>query len=834
MVILEDLQWASPSSLELFAFLAATFRRDRIVLVGTVGKDMALGTNPGQDMARLLRGLKRQANYLEIRVPALSKSELEELADALVTGVPAKRVSELARRSGGNPLFVEQLCAYAGTGADDLPPSLTSLIIARLDSLGSPTRRVIDLLATGARPLPGGVLAAATNYSPPRLERALAVLRREGFLSETADGYSVRHSLVTEIAYESLHGRDRAHIHAVLAKAMAQSPTPPIPSSSATAERAYHLRMSHQIADACEAFVQAARAARDARAYAEGKRHFQAALELLAGLDHQEQTRLGRLGVVQEAAEVAFASGDASLAVRLLRSELAMTNGGPPGVEGRLRRRLGSYLLGLTEDREAITELETATRLLGSPSDLTERGRAVGTLGASLMLVGEYRQCRRFSREALRIARDVGDVFMQSQALNFLGVAEANLGNINPGLHLLDRAVEIGRISGRADAEYEAILNRSEILQLADQLDAASDTASAAAERARSEGLFGGVGAMLVAAASSALIQGGRWQHADSLIQTGLRTVALQEARANLLALRGWLRMAHGDFARARKALTLSRRAMRPDRVDVLPIVVTADAEMALWAGDLATAHELVREGLETMANSDGAFARLRLISLAVRIEADTAQRALLLNLPTKHEEAVAAAQKAAAEAELLPIGDQAPAGVRAERRLIVAEADRAAGVLELDVWEEIRDLWQLAGRPYPSAYANLRLAEAGLREHERGVARLALDEASRTSATLGARPLESEIVAVAKRARIPLTNAEGHTSRRTHPMGLTNREAEVLGLIARGLTNRKIADALFVSEATVASHVSHVLSKLGARTRQEAAAAATDIPLDT
>jgi DNA-binding NarL/FixJ family response regulator len=64
--------------------------------------------------------------------------------------------------------------------------------------------------------------------------------------------------------------------------------------------------------------------------------------------------------------------------------------------------------------------------------------------------------------------------------------------------------------------------------------------------------------------------------------------------------------------------------------------------------------------------------------------------------------------------------------------------------------------------------------------------------------------------------------------------MGLTNREAEVLGLIARGLTNRKIADALFVSEATVASHVSHVLSKLGARTRQEAAAAATDIPLDT
>lgn len=71
----------------------------------------------------------------------------------------------------------------------------------------------------------------------------------------------------------------------------------------------------------------------------------------------------------------------------------------------------------------------------------------------------------------------------------------------------------------------------------------------------------------------------------------------------------------------------------------------------------------------------------------------------------------------------------------------------------------------------------------------------------------------------------VPVAAAERFTLNKTRlqELGITPRELEILGLIARGLSNREIADQLFVSENTVKTHSSRLFDKLSARRRTQA-----------
>ncbi len=147
------------------------------------------------------------------------------------------------------------------------------------------------------------------------------------------------------------------------------------------------------------------------------------------------------------------------------------------------------------------------------------------------------------------------------------------------------------------------------------------------------------------------------------------------------------------------------------------------------------------------------------------------------------------------------------------------------------DAWERVLAEFG-PGYVYETARTQWRLAEAlveaGRRDEAIGVWRAARDTASR----LGAAPLGAALADLARRARLDPAHenrgGHGNGAGGTSPLAaLTDREREVLSLIAKGKSNREIGTELFITPKTASVHVSNILAKLGAASRTEAAAIA-------
>jgi DNA-binding NarL/FixJ family response regulator len=144
--------------------------------------------------------------------------------------------------------------------------------------------------------------------------------------------------------------------------------------------------------------------------------------------------------------------------------------------------------------------------------------------------------------------------------------------------------------------------------------------------------------------------------------------------------------------------------------------------------------------------------------------------------------------------------------------------------------WDDAARTWHALGQPYEEAQSLVAAAAAHAAEGNRAAANTALQAAAEIAAELGAAPLTDAAEHLARRARLSIARISAetpnpHGGHRSGRFGLTPRGLEVLGLVAKGMSNRQLAAELFISTNTAGVHVSRILTKLGVATRTEAAA---------
>lgn len=830
VLVIEDLHWADPSTRGFLSFLVRNIGRERLLLVATYRTDELHRRHP---LRQFLGEVERLPVVERLELAPFTRRELaQQLAAILESSPDPALVEELFARSQGNPFFAEELLAASGdSGGQRLPESLRDALTARVERLSSEARQVVRSAAVAGSIVGHRLLVAASALPDGQLAAALREAIENNVLVQdpVSESYGFRHELLREALYEELLPGERVALHAALARALESDPGLAVGAHGAAAQRATHWSAAHEVARALAASVQAGFEAEQVWSFEEANAHFEHAVELWAGVAPERRPeRLSLVQLLARAADAAYLSGQNHRAATLTRSALGTIDAGAePMAAGLAHARLGRYLLADFILPQALDEYRVAAALVPEEPSAARASILAGEAHI-LMLQGEALHARAPSVEAVRVARDVGAAEVECDALNTLGAVLTMLGARDDAIEPLRAGMQLAEELGALEELRRAYINLTQLLDEAGRMDEAAELGREGWQRLRPR--IGGAALYMAAEAGLRFGRVGRWEEGMTVLEeaaeiAGPSTLAgmVQAALAEFTAQHGELDRAHTHLQSASRLLgeefaywTLSRGA--------------AAAEVALASGH----PEELRQIVELEAELPHVYPAY-LIPLHVRAlsaEATLAAMARATADPAAEREAIARAQALLARVRALvtpgtwPLGS-APRQTLLEVELCELEGGRAAGESNADGWAAHATRWEQLGWPYRAAYAHLREAEAALAENlprPRIVEplRSARDVATRR----GAQPLLQEIEAVARRARVRSAPDESEAVP-DEIAGLTERELDVLRLIAAGRTNPEIGKTLYMSPKTASVHVSRILAKLDVKTRTEAAGVA-------
>jgi DNA-binding CsgD family transcriptional regulator len=827
-IAIDDLQWLDASSRDLLLYTVRALSRGRLVLSCTVRDTTAV-----ESWLESTSTLTRQEGAHTIHLPALDDDQTAELVTDLLGHSPSPELLDrIGHLGSGLPFLTEELVAAGLSESGRLPTSARELMLGRVAALPEQARLAVEAGAVAVGPVSHDALCQVLSLSPMEVDGASeAALTAHVWDAEPDDRYRFHHELLKQAVVEAMGAGRRRDLH--LRWAGWHTDSPEAARLSALVTAAHHWTESGNLGKAFDATLAAAELDEARQAPVEQAPLLLRLIALWDDVpDAAKRARRDRDAMAVKALKICARAGNFEGAMRLVTAELARPDAGEDRIRWiALTAARQSALEQLNRPRDDLPETSRwAAELVGADDgpwlslgciELGWRLESIAERGLAFELTSRALEAGRRSHDpevALEVARRRAHLFWSE------------------GRHH-EALTEIDAVLAVVEAELPERLAGA-LSEQADYRNAAGDPVGAVVSANRAlatiphPSLTPRQYANAVDSLCWALLDLGRWEEAEpplrlarSVYSAGWRSVDLDLDAAFLAIYRGHLAEADAYVRSAWSHFAEGAETTNPNMLSAQGSARLASGLLAAYSGDVELARQMLRPLLESCLTGTAAPSFCwRVVLVAARAEADATTRSGPRGPREPKASGVAPSESlidlATAAAEVtIPSGDVG----RAVNLHLRAEVARWRGDQTPSDWELTIDAWSAVGLRHDEGWARLRASELFVAEGRRAEAVAQAKEAARIASDLGAQPLLDEVLAVSRRARLGLERTPAPSIGGL--AALTDRERDVLALVAEGRTNDQIAGTLFISPKTASVHVSHILAKLQVASRTEAAA---------
>lgn len=798
VLAVDDAQWLDHPSAGVLEFcfrrlecepvsILLTFREDDVV---PLGLDRAL---PPDRLGRL-------------RLGPLSLGAIGEILRSRLGAVfPRYTLTRLYEACGGNPFYAlgcaralldQPRTSFTSEPIPVVPQSLTDLVRRRVRRLTIDARRVGRLVAASSDPREHVIRAA---YGDRESWAAIDQAIDDGIIVRDGDALRFTHPLLRSALYGEMTMSQRRDVHQRLAA-----------TAEDVEERAWHLalgaeRPSEEIAGILDAAAKhaASRGAPEAAApLAE-----QATRLTPAGRSETARDR------TVHAADYHFRAGAMARSRELVESVLTAGSVGP--LRASLLLRLATVLY--HESGWPLAEQTFRRAAEAASGDPALRAHAEQELAIARLVAGDLPAACRWAKVSLRSAEQAADPRLVAHSLARIAALEFFQGN-GVRLDLLDRAEALDASAGAEPAGRSPLFGpafaRGLLLKWCDRLDEARMRLTGQYRHALDEGDEASLPFVLYHL-SELECWAGNWNAAEDYAVEGCRVAGESRQQTMTPATLYSLALVRAHLGRVEDARELASEALalceQTGNVPVASQLVSVLGFIALSLDD----HQAAHSHLGTLADTLAAFGLGE--PSVVKFLPDEIEALAALG---ETDRARSFTRQLEARGQLLGRPWALATGARCHALLAAVDGDLPGARAACD-----QALLHHEQLPMPFELARTLLVKGMIerRSRYRQAARDSLGQALTTFEHLGA-PLW------AGKARRELSKITTRAS--VH--GLTEAESRVAALVTRGLTNREIASAMFITENTVQTHIRHIFLKLGVRSRTQLAARFPSAPATT